>query len=173
MNSLIIYSTTDGQTKKICETLKENSIDKNFYEIISLEEAFHKEIERYEKIIIGASIRYGRHNPKIYEFIKMNKEVLEKKKNAFFSVNVVARKSEKNTPDTNPYIMKFLKKSEWQPKKLGVFAGKIDYPRLSFINKIAIRLIMFITKGPTNTNNTYEFTDWQRVKKFINEFDEM
>tara|TARA_B100001121_G_scaffold298585_1_gene306343 strand:- start:615 stop:1136 length:522 start_codon:yes stop_codon:yes gene_type:complete len=173
MNSLIIYSTTDGQTKKICETLKENSIDKNFYEIISLEEAFHKEIERYEKIIIGASIRYGRHNPKIYEFIKMNKEVLEKKKSAFFSVNVVARKSEKNTPDTNPYIMKFLKKSEWQPKKLGVFAGKIDYPRLSFINKIAIRLIMFITKGPTNTNNTYEFTDWQRVKKFINEFDEM
>ena len=173
MNSLIIYSTTDGQTKKICETLKENSIDKNFYEIISLEEAFHKEIERYEKIIIGASIRYGRHNPKIYEFIKMNKEVLEKKKSAFFSVNVVARKSEKNTPDTNPYIMKFLKKSEWQPKKLGVFAGKIDYPRLSPINKIAIRLIMFITKGPTNTNNTYEFTDWQRVKKFINEFDKI
>ena len=173
MNSLIIYSSTDGQTKKICETLKENSIDKNFYEIISLEEAFHKEIEKYEKIIIGASIRYGRHNPKIYEFIEINKEVLEKKKSAFFSVNVVARKSEKNTPDTNPYIIKFLKKSEWQPKKLGVFAGKIDYPRLSFINKIVIRLIMFITKGPTNTNNTYEFTDWQRVKKFINEFDEM
>ena len=173
MNSLIIYSTTDGQTKKICETLKENSIDKNFYEIISLEEAFHKEIEKYEKIIIGASIRYGRHNPKIYEFIEINKEVLEKKKSAFFSVNVVARKSEKNTPDTNPYIIKFLKKSEWQPKKLGVFAGKIDYPRLSFINKIVIRLIMFITKGHTNTNNTYEFTDWQRVKKFINEFDEM
>ena len=173
MNSLIIYSTTDGQTKKICETLKENSIDKNFYEIISLDEAFHKEIKKYEKIIIGASIRYGRHNPRIYKFIEMNKEVLEKKKSAFFSVNVVARKSEKNTPDTNPYIIKFLKKSEWQPKKLGVFAGKIDYPRLSFINKIVIRLIMFITKGPTNTNNTYEFTDWQRVKKFINEFDEM
>ena len=84
MNSLIIYSTTDGQTKKICETLKENSIDKNFYEIISLEEAFHKEIEKYEKIIIGASIRYGRHNPKIYEFIEINKEVLEKKKERIF-----------------------------------------------------------------------------------------
>ena len=173
MNSLIIYSTTDGQTKKICETLKENSIDKSFYEIIPIEEAFYKEIEKYEKIIIGASIRYGRHSPKIYEFIKKNKEVLENKKSAFFSVNVVARKSEKNTPDTNPYIVKFLKKSKWHPKKLGVFAGKIDYPKLSFINKNVIKLIMFITRGPTNTNNTYEFTDWQRVKRFINEFDEM
>ena len=42
MNSLIIYSTTDGQTKKICEKIKENSIDKNSYEIVSLKEALKK-----------------------------------------------------------------------------------------------------------------------------------
>ena len=173
MNSLIIYSTTDGQTKKICETLKNNSINKNSYEIISLNDAFHKEIEKYEKIIIGASIRYGRHNPKVYKFIQNNKYILDTKKSAFFSVNVVARKTEKNTPDTNPYIRKFLKKSNWYPKKLGVFAGKIDYPKLGFVNKNVIRFIMFITSGPTNTKNTYEFTDWQRVKKFIREFDEI
>ena len=173
MNSLIIYSTTDGQTKKICETIKDNSINRDSYEIISLEEAFHKELEKYEKIIIGASIRYGRHNPKVYKLIKNNKSTLDKKKSAFFSVNVVARKPEKGTPNTNPYIKKFLKKSSWQPKKIEVFGGKIDYPRLSFINKNIIRFIMYITSGPTNINNTYEFTDWQRVKKFISEFDEM
>ena len=173
MNSLIIYSTTDGQTKKICKVIKDNSINRDSYEVISLEEAFHKELEKYEKIIIGASIRYGRHNPKVYKFIKNNKNTLEMRKSAFFSVNVVARKPEKDTPSTNPYIKKFLKKSSWQPKKLGVFAGKIDYPKLSFINKNIIKFIMFITRGPTNTNNTYEFTDWQRVKKFISEFDEM
>ena len=173
MNSLIIYSTTDGQTKKICEVIKDNSINRDSYEITSLEEAFHKELEKYEKIIIGASIRYGRHNPKVYKFIKNNKNTLEMRKSAFFSVNVVARKPEKDTPSTNPYIKKFLKKSSWQPKKLGVFAGKIDYPRLSFINKNIIRFIMLITSGPTNIKNTYEFTNWLRVKKFISEFDEM
>tara|TARA_Y100001958_G_C21184065_1_gene513442 strand:+ start:850 stop:1371 length:522 start_codon:yes stop_codon:yes gene_type:complete len=173
MNSLIIYSTTDGQTKKICEKIKNNSINKNSFEIISLEEAFHREIEKYDQIIIGASIRYGRHNSKVYKFIKNNKNILDSKKSAFFSVNVVARKSDKSTPDTNPYIKKFLKKSKWQPKKLGVFAGKIDYPRLGFINKNVIRLIMFITSGPTNISNTYEFTNWNDVKKFIGEFDEM
>ena len=173
MNSLIIYSTTDGQTKKICEIIKKNSTNKNFFEVISLEEAFHKDIEKYDKIIIGASIRYGRHSAKVYEFIEKKKNTLNKKKSAFFSVNVVARKPEKSTPETNPYIRKFLKKSSWVPKKLGVFAGKIDYPKLGFINKSVIRLIMFITSGPTNINNTYEFTDWHNVKKFINEFDEM
>ena len=173
MNSLIVYSTTDGQTKKICETIKNNSINKNNFEVLSLEEAIKKEIVKYDQIIIGASIRYGRHSPGVYKFIEDNKYILEKKKSAFFSVNVVARKPEKNSPDTNPYIRKFLKKSNWRPKKLGVFAGKIDYPKLNFINKIVIRLIMFITSGPTNVNNTYEFTDWHSVKKFTNEFDEM
>ena len=42
MNSLIIYSTTDGQTKKICETIKNNSIYKKSTEIINLNEAFEK-----------------------------------------------------------------------------------------------------------------------------------
>ena len=32
---------------------------------------------------------------------------------------------------------------------------------------------MLITNGPTNTNNVYEFTDWQSVKKFTNEFDKI
>ncbi len=173
MNSLIIYSTTDGQTKKICETIKDSSINKNSYEILSLEEAFSKKIESYDQIIIGASIRYGKHSPKVYKFIDENKVILDKKKNAFFSVNVVARKSDKNTPETNPYIKKFLKKTNWKPKKIGVFAGKIDYPKLGFVNKNVIRLIMFITNGPTNVNNVYEFTDWQSVKKFVNEFDKM
>ena len=111
MNSLIIYSTTDGQTKKICETIKDSSINKNSYEILSLEEAFSKKIDSYDQIIIGASIRYGKHSPKVYKFIDENKVILDKKKNAFFSVNVVARKSDKNTPETNPYIKKFLKKN--------------------------------------------------------------
>ena len=171
MNSIIIYSTTDGQTKKICEAIKENSLNKESIDISTLKEAFNKKLENYDKIIIGASIRYGRHSPMIYKFIQMNKDILERKKNAFFSVNVVARKLDKSTPDTNPYIKKFLKKTSWKPNKLGVFAGKIDYPNLTFVNRHVIRLIMFLTNGPTNIDKTYEFTDWQSVKRFSNELD--
>ena len=88
------------------------------------------------------------------------------KRSAFFSVNVVARKPEKNTPETNPYMRKFLKISNWQPNKLAVFAGKVDYPKYGFFDKHIIRLIMFITKGPTDTSRSFEFTDWSKVEDF-------
>ena len=44
--------------------------------------------------------------------------------------------------------------------------GKIDYPKYGFLDKQMIRLIMYITKGPTDTNGVYEFTDWKMVEKF-------
>ena len=167
--SLIIYSSTDGQTKAICEKIKKFSKNSDSIKLISLEEANDFNLQPYEDIIIGASIRYGKHNKNLYKFISSNKKTLEKKRSAFFSVNVVARKPEKNTPETNPYMKKFLKISNWKPDKLGVFAGKVNYPNYGFFDKYIIRLIMFITKGPTDTSKSFEFTDWSKVEDFARE----
>ena len=166
---LIIYSTTDGHTKTICERIKKFISNDNLVELLSLEDAKKVDLSIFEKIIIGASIRYGKHSKELYKFINLNKNILDKKKCAFFSVNVVARKLEKNTAETNPYINKFLKISKWKPNKIGVFAGKVDYPNYNFFDKYIIKLIMFITKGPTDTSRSYEFTDWSKVDDFSKE----
>ncbi len=171
--SLIIYSSTDGHTKTICLEILNSLKSTDIVEIISLEKVETFDLNKYEKIIIGASIRYGRHNKKVIDFIIKNKNILDLKKTAFFSVNVVARKEEKSTPETNPYVLNFLKKTNWKPNKISVFAGKVDYPNYNFINKIVIRFIMMITKGPTDINNSYEFTDWENVRKFAKELEKM
>tara|TARA_Y100001970_G_scaffold168574_1_gene206134 strand:- start:3703 stop:4230 length:528 start_codon:yes stop_codon:yes gene_type:complete len=169
LSFLVIYSSTDGHTKKICERIKNILNDGNLVEILSLEDAKKINLYKFEKIIIGASIRYGKHSKELYNFIKSNKNILDQKKCAFFSVNVVARKPEKNTPETNPYINKFLKTSKWKPNKIRVFAGKVDYPNYNLIDKYIIKFIMFITKGPTDTSQSYEFTDWSKVDNFSEE----
>ena len=168
-STLIIYSSTDGQTKNICSRIGEFLSNDIPAKIISLSDATKNDIEKYDRVIIGASIRYGKHKKELFEFIETNLDELSKKDNAFFSVNVVARKPEKNTPETNPYMQKFLLKTSWVPRKLAVFEGKIDYPKYNFIDKQMIRFIMWLTKGPTNIKNTYEFTDWNKVDSFAKE----
>ena len=167
---LIIYSSTDGHTKIICERIIKNLEDENLVELISLEDVKKVDLSNFKKIIIGASIRYGKHSKELYKFIDLNKNILDQKKSAFFSVNVVARKPEKNTAETNPYINKFLKISKWRPNKISVFAGKVDYPNYNFFDKYIIKLIMYITNGPTDTSRSYEFTDWSKVDDFSKEF---
>ena len=78
-----------------------------------------------------------------------------KLKTVFFSLNLTARKPEKSTPETNPYVKKFLKKVKWEPTLKEVFAGRLDYPSLDPLNKLAILFIMFITNGPKDTSKTY------------------
>ena len=168
-STLIIYSSTDGHTKTICKRISNFLNDKNETKIMSLDDATKLDLSTFNKIIIGASIRYGKHSKKLYKFITVNKKVLDQKQSIFFSVNVVARKLEKNTPETNPYIEKFLKISNWRPKKIGVFAGRVDYPNYGFFDKYVIKLIMFLTNGPTDTSQSYEFTDWSKVDEFAKE----
>ena len=166
---LIIYSSTDGHTKIICERIKNFLNDGDQVKLVSLDEAKILNLSNFNQIIIGASIRYGKHSKDLYKFIELNKIVLEQKQGVFFSVNVVARKPEKSTADTNPYIKKFLRISKWTPKKLKVFAGKVDYPNYSFIDKYIIKFIMLITNGPTDTSKSYEFTEWSKVDDFARE----
>ena len=160
---LLTYSTVDGHTKTICEKILSYS-ETSQVDILPIDSSIN--IKDYDTVVIGASIRYGKYREEIFEFIKENEELLNSKDNAFFSVNVVARKENKNKPETNPYLIKFLNKISWKPKILDVFAGKIDYPKYKFFDKYAIKFIMWITKGPTDTSKVYEFTDWNRVKSF-------
>lgn len=162
----ILYATVDGQTLKISKLIKDVLEEEgNSVELFSIED-FKGSVNDFDKFIIGASIRYGKHNPKIIEFISHNKEALEKTENAFFSVNLVARKPEKASPETNPYYIKFLQTIDWTPKTSAVFAGKLDYQKYPFTDRLMIQLIMWMTKGPTNSKTKIEYTDWNKVKEF-------
>ena len=162
----IIYASVDGQTLKISKILQEELLKKNhLVELYSIDE-FNKDITSFDKLIIGSSIRYGVHHKKIIEFINTNKIPLDTIKTAFFSVNLVARKSEKNTPTTNPYVIKFFKTTDWKPTLVEVFAGKLDYKKYPYFDRIMIQFIMWMTKGPTDKTVEIEYTNWNQVTKF-------
>ena len=163
---LLIYSTVDGHTKNISKEIGSH-IKENFnVTIMSIDEVTQKTLIDHDRVLIGASIRYGKYRANVFKFIKENINILRDKSAAFFSVNVVARKKEKNLPETNPYIIKFLKQTQWVPSYIGVFAGKVEYPKYGFFDKYTIRFIMWLTKGPTDITQSYEFTDWKAVENF-------
>ncbi|MEG9486948.1 menaquinone-dependent protoporphyrinogen IX dehydrogenase [Mannheimia indoligenes] len=167
MKTLILYFTTDGQTKKIAERLADAITHE--VEMISLKDQavdFAEKIANADQIVVGASIRYGHFNPLVYQFVEQHYVVLNQKKTAFYGVNLTARKANRNTPETNTYIRKFLAKIKWQPTQVEVFAGALFYPRYNLFDRVMIRFIMKITKGETDTSKEYEYTDWQKVESF-------
>jgi menaquinone-dependent protoporphyrinogen oxidase len=164
---LVAYSTVDGHTLMICRRIRDLlESDGHSVTLSEIGKEATADAATYDKLVVGASIRYGRHREEVYEFVEAHRRSLEQRPNAFFSVNVVARKPGKDTPEGNPYVQRFCRRTRWIPNELGVFAGKIEYSKYGLLDRYLIRFIMWLTKGPTDLHSSVEFTNWSQVDAF-------
>jgi menaquinone-dependent protoporphyrinogen oxidase len=165
---LLIYSTVDGHTRSIVERMAGLFEELGHSPVIhSLDDGDIGGVGAYDRVVVGASIRYGKHRPNVTEWINANAAALTERPSVFFSVNLVARKPGRDTVETNQYVRKFLDGLVWRPRRVAIFAGKLDYPKYGFVDRQMIRLIMLMTGGPTNADAVVEYTDWDKVEAFV------
>ena len=167
---LVICSGVYGHTHKVCEALRPQLEASGAKVTLAALPEEQPDPALFDAVLIGAAIRNGKHNPAVLDFIERHQATLNEKVNAFFSINLVARKPHKNTPETNPYVRAFLASSPWQPSQVGVFGGRLDYRRYKTFDRWAIRFIMWMNKGPTDLDTQVEFTDWDAVARFAEAF---
>jgi len=170
MKALILYSTRDGQTREIAARIAQALVPQQLCDVQDLAESRQIDWPQYDRVLIGASIRYGHFNPMLMKFVTQYKSELEQRVSGFFSVNLTARKADKRTPQTNAYTRKFLEQSPWQPDCCAVFAGALRYPRYRWFDRVMIQLIMRMTGGETDTTKEIDYTDWSAVQTFAREF---
>lgn len=134
MKTLILFSTRDGQTREIASylasELKELGIQTDVANVHRIEEP---QWENYDRVVIGASIRYGHYHSAFQEFVKKHATRLNSMPSAFYSVNLVARKPEKRTPQTNSYARKFLMNSAMASRSLRGHCRGAALPTLSLV----------------------------------------
>ena len=168
VKTVVLYSSVEGQTVKIIEHIKA-SIGGNI-SVFNIDENPTIDFSQYHKVLVGASIRYGKIRPNMLAFMNKHKQQLSSLPNAFFLVCLTARKPEKADPETNTYMKKFDLISEWQPQFKAVFAGALLYSRYNWWQTLLIQLIMKMTGGSTDKSKDIELTDWQKVDEFSKKF---
>ena len=164
--TLLLYSSVYGLSRKICERIADLIAARGVQpHVLALTDPA-VDPTAYDAIVIGASIKHGKHHPSVLAFIRRHEAALSARPSALFSVSLVARKTGKNTPDTNPYLQALLRQSPWQPRLLGVFAGELDYSRYGPFDRQMMRFVMWINRGPTDPATRKQFTDWSEVERF-------
>ncbi|WP_409421485.1 menaquinone-dependent protoporphyrinogen IX dehydrogenase [Pseudaeromonas sp. ZJS20] len=165
MRVAVFYSSRNGQTRKILETLLRGQPDAQV-EWYDLHQYPKKNLTKYDKVLIGASIRYGHFHPSLESFIQGHLEQLKAVDANLIGVCLTARKPEKATPKTNPYMRKLLARVAWHPQRAAVFAGALRYSQYNWWQTRIIQLIMKMTGGQTDTSQDVELTDWAAVEEF-------
>ena len=168
-STLLLYSSVYGLSRQICERIQASLVKRGQCAEVAPLVNHGVDPAAYDAIVIGASIKHGKHHPSVLDFIRTNRGLLESKPSALFSVNLVARKPAKNTPQTNPYLKRLVAQSPWKPELQGVFAGELDYSRYGPVDKHMMRLVMWINSGPTDLRTKVQFTDWDAVDRFADQ----
>ena len=82
---IILYSTTDGHTRDICKFLHK-VIEQPGHQVTltCIDDDPAVELDTFDKIVIGASIRYGKHSKKCHRIYKREYLVIEAETECFF-----------------------------------------------------------------------------------------
>ena len=63
---LVLYSSRNGQTKKIIDAMQ-GEFSGYEVELADLHGPLRKNLSKYDKVLIGASIRYGKFHPDLHQ----------------------------------------------------------------------------------------------------------
>lgn len=173
MKALVLYGTTEGQTRKIAgfvaDRLKRAGhvptlIDANEVPP-SLDPA------AFGAIVIAASLHVGRYQSAVVHFIKAHRAALDDKPSAFVSVSLAAAGDEPDdVAGLEKCVNEFLAETQWTPRRIHHAAGAFRYTQYDFFKRWAMKYIASRRGAPTDAGRDYEYTDWDALSRFVDEF---
>src|SRR3712207_4580307 len=172
MRVLIPYGTSEGQTAKISEYLADviRDHDHEAY-ALDIKGSGALDPDGYDAVIVGASIHMGKHEDYVRDFVRENRDTLERLPSAFFSVSLAAYD---DPEEAEGYIEEFVQETGWRPAMVALFGGALLYTQYGFIKRYVMKRIAR-HKGSqyTDTSRDYVYTDSENVKHFAEEFLEL
>jgi menaquinone-dependent protoporphyrinogen oxidase len=171
-NLLMVYQTTDGQTRKIVEFIAEVArAEGHLVEVAATDSwsAGGRAEVQPQGVLLAASVHVGRHAAEATRWVHENREALDDVPTAFVSVSLSAA-GEDRRHEAAKYVVDFLEETGWRPTFTATVAGALRYTRYNFVKRTMMKQIASRGGLPTDTSKDHEFTDWEEVRRVAASF---
>lgn len=165
MKILIIYSTTEGQTRKISRYMTEVLKGKGHQvTLCDVTDDPPNPID-FDYVFVGASIHMGKYQKPIKYFIKENLDALNNIKSIFFSVCLaVASDLPEEHEEAEETLSHFIRGLGWKPNNIFHVAGALKYTQYNWLIKLVLKNIAKKQGDSTDTSRDHEYTNWEQLK---------
>jgi menaquinone-dependent protoporphyrinogen oxidase len=169
---LIVYGTNHGQTGKvvsrIADRLNQEGHEATLWNADALPD--HPALVHYDALLVAGSVRYGRYQRALGDFVRWNLASLNTMPSAFVSVcGALAGSWAEGKAEARKYVEEFCRETGWRPGIARSFAGAVRYTEYDLFTRWIMKLISWRTGRPTDTSRDWEFTDWDAVDRFAAE----
>ena len=174
MNILILYATMEGQTAKVAEWMADVLRNKGHQVTTRCGEHLPADFDTgsFEAAILGGSIHMGHFPRYLKNFISQHRDWLDNVPSAFFTVCMgINSQQTKSRQEAAAYGEEFFKETNWHPALTTTFAGAVKYTQYNFVTRFIMKMISRREGGSTDTSRDHEYTDWDLVARFTEQFD--
>ena len=171
MQALIAYGTTDGHTQKVASEIAGDLKQRSFeVQTVDVSQPLNGiALADYDVCIVEASVRQKQYSEAVISFVSSNTQALNDMPSAFVSVSMAAAFAEGH-PDAESYVTQLLRQTGWKPAIVHHAAGALRSSRYDYFQEQIIRHIVLKDHQTELTSGDHEFTDWKRLKRFLDTF---
>lgn len=163
MKILVLYGSTEGQTRKICEFIGVRLRFKGD-EVTLVDAAAQGEridLHDYQGAIVAASIHVGQYQSAVVDFARANHGLLNQLPSAFVSVSLSAVDSDSEERLSLATIAEnFRGYTGWTNAEIHHVAGAFRVSEYDFFKRLAMRLLAWEKKLKLEPGKDLELTDW-------------
>jgi menaquinone-dependent protoporphyrinogen oxidase len=173
MNILILYGTTEGQTEKIAHRMADAIRIKGHQAVTQCVNGLPSDfsLENFDAVILGGSIHMGKYQKSLKTFVAEYVDRLNSMPSAFFTVCMgIQSRHESDRQTASRYGERFIQETGWKPRKAETFSGAVKFTQYNFITRFIMKRISGREGGSTDTSRDHEYTDWEAVRRFAEQF---
>lgn len=195
---LVVYGTTEGQTRKIAEFIGEQLRNRGHVaRVIDAASVEAKQVQpasaarplrrrsappqgdspqgeggtAFDGAIAGGSLHQGQHQTALAHFVRENLSWLRGLPRAFFSVSLgIASRDADEVKDAQRLAQKFVDETGLDAGIVRCFAGALLYTKYDWFKRFIMRRIAEKEGGDVDTSQDHEYTDWDEVAAFVDEY---
>ncbi|MBF9030600.1 protoporphyrinogen oxidase [Rhodobacterales bacterium HKCCE3408] len=165
MKLLIVYATTEGQTRKIARHLADRACDGGHsVELLPLSDAGDIDLDRFSQVLVAASVHIGHYQRALIDWLETRGADLKGRTTMFVSVSLAAAGHESDDWRGLEQIAEdFVAATGWTPEKILQVAGAYTPSRYDMFRRFAMRRILAAKDPEADPDADKEYTDWDAL----------
>ena len=170
---LVAYATSEGHTRKVAEFIAERlRIRGHRVDLVDVASASAQDVTAaYQAAFVGGSVHEHEHQKALMHFVKSNRAWLAALPVALFSVSLAASMDDIDSRlEARRMADAFVDESGLRPLVTRCVAGALKYTQYDYFKRLIMRLIARQQGHSVDTSQDHEYTDWDDVEAFVDEF---
>lgn len=165
MRVLIIYATTEGQTRKIARFCSDQLASRGHsVEMLRVEDAGDLELALFDAIILAGSVHVGQLQASLADFAQTHAQALADKPTLLLVVSLaIAGNQPSDRAELARIVDAFSQSTGWTAGHVEHVAGAFRFSEYDFFRSMAMRWIAWQRGQEIAYDTDTEYTDWSAL----------